>query len=174
MGYKAALRRPVLWAILVAGETLTTPWCNGDHVWWLVLRASFRFSTCASEMFAKKGLARRTECGGPVWRFYADSIILLPPSGRRLTGSRFGFMDPRVTSCKTGAWLRGSGWSTTTYGRWCRCHGSHYRGFVFFIPPSSCLVVFGSAMADSSCGRSSKATAALRGLVALEGGRVET
>ena len=52
VGNQAAVRRPVSWAMLLAGETLIPAWRNGGRVLWLVMCASFCFLTCASEMLA--------------------------------------------------------------------------------------------------------------------------
>ena len=48
------MRRPVSWAMLLAGETLIPSWRNSGRVLWLALRASFCFLTRASRMFAEK------------------------------------------------------------------------------------------------------------------------
>ena len=50
---QATVRRPVSWAMLLAGETLNRSWRNWGRVLWLALCASFCFLTRASEMFAE-------------------------------------------------------------------------------------------------------------------------
>ena len=47
------MRRPVSWAMLLAGETLIPAWRNEGRVLWLALCASFCFLTRASAMFAE-------------------------------------------------------------------------------------------------------------------------
>ena len=47
------MRRPVSWALLLAGEMLIPAWRNGGRVLWLALCASFCLLTRASVMFAE-------------------------------------------------------------------------------------------------------------------------
>ena len=53
VGNQATVRRPVSWAMLLAGESLIPSWGTGGRVLWLALCASFCFLTRASEMFAE-------------------------------------------------------------------------------------------------------------------------
>ena len=53
MGNQATMRRPVSWAMLLAGETFIPAWRNGGRVLWLALCALVCFLTRASEMFAE-------------------------------------------------------------------------------------------------------------------------
>ena len=50
---QATVRRPVSWAMLLAGESLIPSWGTEGRVLWLALCASFCFLTRASEMFAE-------------------------------------------------------------------------------------------------------------------------
>ena len=44
VGNQATVRRPVSWAMLLAGETLIPAWRNGGRVLWLALCESFFFN----------------------------------------------------------------------------------------------------------------------------------
>ena len=51
---KPRIRRPVVWIVLLAGESLCHQWGPGGWVLWLALGASFFFLAPAGEMFASK------------------------------------------------------------------------------------------------------------------------
>ena len=51
------MRRPVSWAMVLAGETSIRAWRNGGRVLWLALCASFWFLIGAFEMFAETRLS---------------------------------------------------------------------------------------------------------------------
>ena len=53
VGNQATVRRPVSWAMLLAGKALIPAWRNGGRLLWLELCASFCFLTRVFEMFAE-------------------------------------------------------------------------------------------------------------------------
>ena len=53
VGNQATVRRPVSWAMLLAGETLISAWRNGGRVLWLALWASLCSLTRVIKMFVE-------------------------------------------------------------------------------------------------------------------------
>lgn len=100
VGNQATVRRPVSWAMLLAGESLIPSWGTGGRVLWLALCASFCFLTRASEMFAEsRSRIHETYC---LRRADVFGVMLSLPQrcGLPRTASRLGFVVQRVTRCE--------------------------------------------------------------------------
>ena len=98
VGSQATVRRPVSWAMLLAGETSIPDRRNRGRVLWLALCASFFLLTRASEMFAETR-TKRIVYGGQTWLSFAVGYSWGWRDGREPTASRFDFVGLRATSC---------------------------------------------------------------------------
>ena len=128
MGNQATVRRPVSWAMLLAGETLIPAWRNAGRVLWPALCASFCFLTRASEMFAETRsrihetyCLRRTNVA-----FFSGRVQLGVAQWSTADRVEVRFLGSKGDQLRKGDFARSGGFTKARGGRW-RCYRFYAR-----------------------------------------------
>ena len=178
VGNQATVRRPVSWAMLLAGESLIPSWGTGGRVLWLALCASFCFLTRASEMFAEsRSRIHETYClrraDVAFFRGNAQLTAALWASADRV---EVRFRGSKGDQMRTGRVLTrvregpprplgAGGGAVDLMIELMSCY--------LFLPSSAPLVAFGTGNGRWSMWTKQQATTSLRAVVALAGVRAD-
>ena len=172
------MRRPVSWAMLLAGETLIPAWRNGGRVLWLTWCASFCFLTRTSEMFAETRLRihetyclRRADVA-----FFRDRVQLEVAQWSRADRVEVRFRGSKGDQLRKGAVISrvraGSPMSVGAGGGAVDLMLGLMSCYLF-LPSSAPLVEYGSGGGRWSMWTKQQATVALREVVELAGVRAD-